>query len=131
MDWTGNDIELEQGYGALRESKEMSKKVDYNKYITSLCDIFPVAKTNNDNNILYEILYMTERFYRNYKTTDFNSILNNYINNPLLCEFFTLVLTFNKIIRTYFNDVFFPEKVYNIFDYFTALIVVYLVLSVF
>ena len=38
VDWTGNDIELEQGYGALRESKEMSKKVDYNKYIKSLID---------------------------------------------------------------------------------------------
>ena len=37
-DWTGNDIEQEQGYGALRESKEMSKKVDYKKYIKSLID---------------------------------------------------------------------------------------------
>ena len=38
VDWTGNDIEQEQGYGALRESKEMSKKVDYKKYIKSLID---------------------------------------------------------------------------------------------
>lgn len=37
-DWKGDDIEQEQGYGALRESKEMSKKVDYNKYIKSLID---------------------------------------------------------------------------------------------
>ena len=37
-DWTGNDIEQEQGYGALRESKEMPKKVDYKKYIKSLID---------------------------------------------------------------------------------------------
>ena len=37
-DWKGDDIEQEQGYGALRESKEMSKNVDYNKYIKSLID---------------------------------------------------------------------------------------------
>lgn len=37
-DWKGDDIEEEQGYGALRESKEMSKKIDYNKYIKSLID---------------------------------------------------------------------------------------------
>ena len=35
-DWKGDDIEEEQGYGALRESKETEKKVDYNKYIKSL-----------------------------------------------------------------------------------------------
>jgi len=37
-DWKGDDIEEEQGYGALRESKETGKKVDYNKYIKSLID---------------------------------------------------------------------------------------------
>ena len=35
-DWKGDDIEEEQGYGALRESKETGKKVDYDKYIKSL-----------------------------------------------------------------------------------------------
>lgn len=38
FDWKGDEIEQEQGYGALRESKEMSKKIDYNKYIKSLID---------------------------------------------------------------------------------------------
>lgn len=37
-DWKGDDIEEEQGYGALRESKETGKKVDYKKYIKSLID---------------------------------------------------------------------------------------------
>ena len=107
-----------------------SLNTKYDDFVKSLCEVFPVAKTNDDNNLLYEILYMTEGFYRNFRTDTFDYILNNYIKNPLLCECFTLVLTFNKIIRTYFNDVFFPEKVYNIFNYFTALIIVYLILSV-
>ena len=37
-DWKGDDIEEEQGYGALRESKETEKKVDYKKYIKSLVE---------------------------------------------------------------------------------------------
>lgn len=35
-DWKGDDIKQEQDYGALYESKEKSKKIDYNKYIKSL-----------------------------------------------------------------------------------------------
>ena len=38
LNWKGDDIEQEQGYGALRESKETEKKVDYNKYIKSLIE---------------------------------------------------------------------------------------------
>ena len=104
--------------------------ISYDTYIKSLCEAFPVAKTNNDNNILYEILYMTEEFYRNYQSGSFDSILNNYIKNPLLCECFTLLLTYNKIIRTYFNEVIFPQEVYSIFRYFSTLIIAYLVVSV-
>lgn len=37
-DWKGDDIEQEEEYGALRESKEMTNKVDYNKYIKSLIE---------------------------------------------------------------------------------------------
>ena len=104
--------------------------INYDDYIKALCDVFPVAKTNNDNNILYEILYMTEEFYRNFQTDKFPFIFENYIQNPLLCECFTLLLTFNKIIRTYFNDAIFPDEVYSIFRYFSTLIIAYLVLIV-
>ena len=104
--------------------------INYDTYIKSLCEAFPVAKTNNDNNILYEILYMTEEFFRNFQPDSFKNIFNNYIKNPLLCECFTLLLTFNKIIRTYFNDVIFPKEVYSIFRYFSTLIIAYLVVSV-
>lgn len=37
-DWRGDDIEEEESYGALRESKENNMKVDYKKYIKSLID---------------------------------------------------------------------------------------------
>ena len=104
--------------------------MDYNEYIRALCDVFPVAKTNNDLNILYEILYMTEELYRNFETNNYNFIFKNYLLNPIFCECFTLLFTFNKIIRTYFNDHIYPEEVYNISKYFRTLIIAYLVLSV-
>ena len=107
-----------------------SLNTSYDEYILKLCEIFPVAKTNSDINILYEILFMIEGFYRTYKTGTFEDISNYYLRDPVLCECFTLILTFNKIIRTYFNDVIFPTQVYSIFDYFTGLIVAYLVLIV-
>ena len=104
--------------------------ISYDTFVESLCEVFPVAKTNSDINILNEILYMTEGFYRVFKTGEFAEIFINYIQDPVLCQCFTLILTFNKMIRAYFNDVIFPEQVYKIFDYFTGLIVAYLVMSV-
>ena len=103
---------------------------NYDDYIKYLCEVFPVAKTSNDNNIIYEILYMTEGFYRNFETGSFEHIFNDYIKDPILCRCFTLLLTFNKIIRTYFNNSAFPTEVYSIFNYFSALIIAYLVMSV-
>ena len=32
--------------------------VNYDDYIKALCKVFPIAKTNNDNYILYEILFI-------------------------------------------------------------------------
>ena len=104
--------------------------VSYDLYIKSLCDAFPVAKTNSDINILNEILYMTQELYRIFRTGSFSLIYNKYIQNPLLCQCFTLMLTYNKIIRTVFNDTIFPDQVYSIFSYFTGLIIAYLVMSV-
>ena len=107
-----------------------SLNISYEEFVKSLCEVFPVAKTNSDINILNEILYMTEGFYRVFKTGEFTEIFINYIQDPILCQCFTLMLTFNKMIRAYFNDVIFPKQVYSIFDYFTGLIVAYLVISV-
>jgi hypothetical protein len=107
-----------------------SLNTTYKQFVSSLCEVFPVAKTNSDINILNEILYMTEGFYRVFKTGKFDEVFKNYIQDPLLCQCFTLMLTFNKMIRAYFNDVIFPDQVYRIFDYFTGLIVAYLAISV-
>ena len=104
--------------------------MDYNEYINALCVVFPVSKTSSGLNILYEILYMTEELYRNYQTDNFDFIFKNYIKNPLFCQCFTLLLTFNKIIRTYFYEHIYPEQVYNIFNDFRTLIIAYLALSV-
>jgi len=105
-------------------------KTNYTKYLQSLCEVFPVMKTNNDNNVLYEILYMVERFSKTYVTEDYNFIFENYLRDPELCQCFTLILIFNTIIRNYFNDEILPDEVYGIFTYFSSLIIVYLVLSV-
>ena len=107
-----------------------SLNVDYNQYIKALCDVFPVAKTNNDNNILYELLYVTDKLNRNFEATNFNFIMDNYLRDLILCESFTLLLTFNKIIRNYFNDYIYPEEFHKIYKHFRALIISYLMLDV-
>jgi hypothetical protein len=44
---------------------------------------------------------------------------------------YTLILTISNILRTYFNDTIFPKEVSNIFDSFSYIFIVYLILSVF
>ena len=105
-------------------------EVDYGKFIKGLCDVFPVAKANKDDNILYEIAYKIKRIYKIFQTGSYDDIFEIYFNFNLF-ECYTLILTFNKIIRTYFNEKIFREQVDNFFKYFTELIITYMILSVF
>ena len=103
----------------------------YQNYGKALCKLFPVASTGSDSNILLEILYNCEILYQKYRPNqDFDKIINLYVKENKLFGIYTIILTLNRIIRTYFNDKVFIEEVDGIFDSFSYLFIVYLILSV-
>ena len=104
---------------------------DYQNYGKALCKLFPVASTGSDSNIMLEILYNCEILYQKYKPNkDFDEIINLYVKENKLFGLYTIILTLNRLIRTYFNDQIFIEEVDSIFDSFSYLFIVYLILSV-
>ena len=104
---------------------------DYQDYGRALCKLFPVASTGSDSNILLEILYNCEILYRKYKPNqDFDEIINLYVKDNKLFGLYTIILTLNRLIRTYFNDEIFIQEVNGIFDSFSYVFIIYLVLSV-
>ena len=104
---------------------------DYQNYGKALCKLFPVASTGSDSNIILEILYNCELLYRKYKpNNDFDEIINLYVSDDKLFGLYTIILTLNRLIRTYFNDDIFIKEVDAIFDSFSYLFIIYLVLSV-
>ena len=106
-------------------------EVDYQNYGKALCKLFPVASTGSDSNIMLEILYNCELLYRKYKPNkDFDELINLYVKDDNLFGLYTIILTLNRLIRTYFNDNIFIKEVDDIFDSFSYLFIIYLVLSV-
>ena len=104
---------------------------DYQNYGRALCKLFPVASTGSDSNIMLEILYNCELLYQKYKPNrDFDEIINLYVKDDKLFGLYTIILTLNRLIRTYFNDDIFIKEVDGIFDSFSYLFIIYLVLSV-
>ena len=104
---------------------------DYQNYGKALCKLFPVASTGSDSNIMLEILYNCEVLYQKYKPNkDFEEIIELYVKENKLFGLYTIILTLNRIIRTYFNDNIFIEEVDGIFDSFSYLFIIYLILSV-
>ena len=102
--------------------------VEYNEYFRGICKIFPVATTGNDNSMLLEVLYMIDQLYHRYEQTDFKAMFVQ-MHNSVLFDCYTLVLTLNRIVRNYFNNVIFIEEVNTQFEYFTTLIIFYLVFN--
>ena len=102
--------------------------VEYNEYFKGICKIFPVATTGNDNSMLLEVLYMIDQLYHRYEQTDFKAMFVQ-MHNSVLFDCYTLVLTLNRIIRNYFNNIIFIEEVNAQFEYFTTLIILYLVFN--
>ena len=104
---------------------------DYQNYGRALCKLFPVASTGSDSNIILEILYNCELLYQKYKPNpDFDEIIRLYVKDEKLFGLYTIILTLNRLIRTYFNDDIFIKEVDEIFDSFSYLFIIYLVLSV-
>ena len=103
-------------------------EVEYNEYFKGICKIFPVATTGNDNSMLLEVLYMIDQLYHRYEQTDFEAMFIQ-IHNSVLFDCYTLVLTLNRVIRNYFNNYIFIDEVNKQFEYFTTLIIFYLVFN--
>ena len=102
--------------------------VEYNEYFKGICKIFPVATTGNDNSMLLEVLYMIDQLYHRYEQTEFAAMFIQ-MHNSVLFDCYTLVLTLNRVIRNYFNNIIFINEVNSQFEYFTTLIIIYLVFN--
>ena len=102
--------------------------VEYNEYFKGICKIFPVATTGNDNSMLLEVIYMIDQLYHRYEQTEFDAMFIQ-MHNSVLFDCYTLVLTLNRVIRNYFNNYIFIEEVNEQFEYFTTLIIFYLVFN--
>ena len=102
--------------------------ISYNEYFKEICEMFPVATTGNDNTMLFEVLYMIDQLYNKFEQTSFTDMLQQ-LNSRVLFDCYTLVLTLNRIIRNHFNNDIFIEEVNEVFDYFSTLIIFYLVFN--
>ena len=110
------------------ESATEILNVDYNDYFKVICSAFPVATTGNDNTMLFEVLYMIDQLYHRFENLDF-SLMFNQMHNSVLFDCYTLVLTLNRVIRNYFNNIIFIKEVNEQFNYFSTLIIIYLVFN--
>jgi hypothetical protein len=110
------------------ENAARNINTDYKDYFVGICKIFPVATTGNDNSMLLEVLYMIDQLAHRFENVDFG-IMFNQMRNSVLFDCYTLVLTLNRIIRNYFNNIIFIDEVNTQFDYFTTLTVFYLVFN--
>ena len=110
------------------ESATKILNVSYNEYFKVICSAFPVATTGNDNTMLFEVLYMIDQLYHRFENLDF-ALMFNQMHNSVLFDCYTLVLTLNRIIRNYFNNYIFIDEVNEQFQYFSTLIIIYLVFN--
>ena len=71
---------------------------------------------------------MIDQLYHRFENLDF-SLMFNQMHNSVLFDCYTLVLTLNRIIRNYFNNYIFIDEVNEQFQYFSTLIIIYLVFN--
>ena len=105
--------------------------LSYDEYFGQLCKEFPVASTGVPASIFYEIIYLVGKIYRKYEQENsFYELFNNNLNQTLLYDLFTITFTFFRIQRNYFYNNIIMKEVYLIIDYFSELILIYLVISI-
>ena len=115
------------------EMMEVAKffNINYDKYFGELCQEFPVASTGVPVNILYEIIYMTAKLYRKYEpATAFSIIFDQHLQDYNLYKLLSLMLVFFRFQRNVFYDKVLMDEVYNITDYFSTLILLYLIFCI-
>ena len=105
-----------------------SSNINYADYFKEICQMFPVATTGNDNTMLFEVLYMIDQLYNKFVQANFTEMFQQ-LNNTVLFDCYTLVLTLNRIIRNHFNNDIFIKEVNDVFNYFSTLIIIYLVFN--
>ena len=105
--------------------------ISYDEYFGELCKEFPVASTGVASSIYYEIIYLVSHIYRKYERSDsFYLIFQNNLNKTELYQLFTVTLTFFRMERNYFYNNIIMVEVNHIIDYFSQLILMYLVISI-
>ena len=105
--------------------------IDFDKYFGELCKEFPVASTGVPINIIYEIVYITGKLYRKYETPpDFEIVYTQHLADEELYNLLTLVLVFFRFQRNFFYNNVLMNEVNDIMDYFSNLILLYLVFCI-
>ena len=105
--------------------------IDFDKYFGELCKEFPVASTGVPINIIYEIVYITGKLYRKYETPpDFEIVYTQHLADEELYNLLTLVLVFFRFQRNFFYNNVLMKEVTNIMDYFSRLILLYLIFCI-
>ena len=103
---------------------------DYCKFITSLSKGFPVMIYGSDNTLLKEILYLLNQKYNKFSQCEFSEMFS-LTGRKEDYDLYTLVLMTVRIIRTYFNETLLSKDVDKVFNYFSAMIIGYLVINLF
>ena len=105
--------------------------VDFNEYFGELCKEFPVASTGVPINVIYEIVYITGKIYRKYETPPtFEIIYTEHYLDDELYNLLTLILVFFRFQRNFFYNNVLMNEVNDIMDYFSNLILLYLVFCI-
>jgi hypothetical protein len=103
----------------------------FDNYFKALCQEFPVASTGVTINIIYEIVYMIGKLYRKYEPAyEFSIIFDEHLSDESLYNLLTLTLVFFRFNRNYFYNKILMDKVNNIMNYFSKLILLYLVFCI-
>ena len=104
--------------------------INYDEYFGELCKEFPIASTVVPSSIFFEIIYLVSHIYRKYERADTFYELFQNLNQTELYDLFTITLTFFRMQRNYFYNNIIMEEVNGIIDYFSELILIYLVISI-
>ena len=105
--------------------------ISYDDYFGELTKEFPVASTGVPATIFYEIIYLVGKIYRKFENAQtFKELFQNNLNQTLLYELYTITFTFLRIQRNFFYNNIIMQEVHLIIDYFSELILIYLVISI-
>ena len=105
--------------------------INYDKYFSELCTEFPVASTGVPSTIFFEVIYLVGQIYRKYEKSDsFYEIFQLNLNQTQLFDLFTITLTFLRMQRNYFYNNIIMKEINQVMDYFSQLILIYLVISI-